>query len=173
MDSFEDVDRNMDEGAKKTGEKKKHIFILAGSAALGAILGDIFIGREYSITNIEFHQNPVDSASSITYHEHIYGTDRGGIIEDVTEARQLDDTYTHVITTKVISGGHHYDNVVETRQLDEYELAELKDFGYFAGAVTESVTPIGGIVGGFAGLGGGFAANWAKNRKNRKKEADY
>ncbi|MBI5355627.1 MAG: hypothetical protein HZB68_04195, partial [Candidatus Aenigmarchaeota archaeon] len=47
MESFDEADRNMDVGAKKTGERKKHILILAGSAALGAILGDIFLGREY------------------------------------------------------------------------------------------------------------------------------
>lgn len=172
MDSYEVVDRDMDEGTKKTGERKGQIFIIAGSAALGAILGDIFIGREYSITNVEFQQNPIYPASSMAYNEHIYGTDRGGIIEDLTGTRQFDDTYTHVISTKVISNGQPHE-FVETRPLDEYELAYLKDLGYFSGEVTESTVPVGGIAGGFAGIGAGFAANWAKNRKKGKKENDY
>lgn len=158
----EDVEREIPESSKKTGERKKSALIIAGSAALGAFLGDIFYGRS------EVIQSDISLGNGETIKNYATGRDHGGIIEDLIGKDQFQDHYDLTTGIANANGPHpeHY-------QITEDTFQSIKH-GYFSGVGFDNIYYDGTGIG--AGTGGvaGFAADWLRKRKARKtNEEEY
>lgn len=162
MFANEDIVREIPENTKKTGEKKKSALIIAGSAAIGAFLGDIFYGRS------EIIQSDISLDHGTTITNYAIGRDKGGIMEDLLGKDQFNDHYdlTGSITTDANSvHTEHY-------RITEDTFQSIKD-GYFSGIGFDNIYYDGAGLG--AGVGGiaGFAADWLRRRKADKNKEEY
>lgn len=158
--NFEDVVREVPENTKKTGERKRSAMIIAGSAAIGAFLGDIFYGRS------EIIQSDLYIGDGQTIKNYAIGRDHGGLLEDFAGKDQFQDHYS--LTTGVENAnGLHPENYTIT----EDTFQSIKN-GYFSGEGFDNIYYDGAGIGAGAGGATGFAADWLSKRKAKKAEME-
>ena len=154
---------NLDPTEKKTGETKKRALTILGMAALGAFLGDTFMGREHVV---EGHDTNTYGFPYYTEKIDFTGTgrDKGGIFDlfgdDKTHMYTLDNNWSYSLYG--YSEGYQYPIHLNKTDLDWY----TSGFDTF----NESVTYDGALYGTLGGLGSGFAANWMKRKLDKKKD---
>lgn len=192
FDSDEIVE--MDAPVDKTGEhKKRAIFTIAGTA-MGAFLGDIFIGRYDEIAYQSMtERQAADIGISDYYRTEWVGMDRGGVIEDISDKltpTQIDqngdyasndllynDKYENVIHTRSESSmGDGEPNIYETRFgtiKEESQVNILKESGYLdAIGAQETIRPDGALIGGGVGGSGTYALDKLRNRLKKRKQEE-
>ena len=185
----EEVEREMPEAAKKTGEAKKRALFVLGSAALGAFLGDTFIGRDHhAFGEIKFDGSDItfDSNGNVVGTDHFNGVysieatgkDRGGVVEDLLGKDLFRDSY--YMSEKVTKT---YDQALYPHRTIEESFGNWKEdylkdhypeiFDSSFDAITNSVNPIGAEIGFLGGAAGGFVVDWLKRKTAKKREEDY
>lgn len=156
-------ERNLDPTEKKTGETKKRAFTILGMAALGAFLGDTFVGREHIV---EGHDTNTYGFPYFTEKIDFTGVarDKGGIFDlfgdDKTRMYTIDNSWSYSLYGH--SEGYQYPTHLDKIDLDWY----TSGFDTF----NESVTYDGATYGALGGLAAGFANDWIKRKLEKKKK---
>lgn len=148
-DNVDERDYNLDETAKKTGEKRKSILFAVGGAALGALLGDIFSVREHDVS-YDFTYYGTQNVHTRTFH------DEGGFF----------DLAHKDANGNFVFGGDNADH-------DQY-IDKLKEMGYVPQDSISGYDGFSTLTGMGGGALGGFAASWAskKLKKAEKEETE-
>lgn len=182
----DEIEREVPETTKKTGEARKRALFVLGSAALGAFLGDTFIGRDHhAIGEIKFGGSDIayDTNGNIVGTDHFNGVysleatgkDRGGIVEDIWGKDIFRDSYymSEKVTKTYDQSIYPYRAVEENfGNWDEDYLRDHYQQTFDSGfdTITSTVDPAGAEIGFIGGTAGGFATDWLKNKAAKKKE---
>ena len=148
-DNVDERDYNLDETAKKTGEKKKSILFTVAGAAFGALAGDIFSVREHDVS-YDFTYYGTQNIHTRTFH------DEGGFFDIVHKDAN----------GNFVFGGDNAD-------YDQY-IEKLKEMGYTPQDSISGYDGFSTLSGMGGGALGGFAASWAakKLKKAPKEDAE-
>lgn len=156
-DDSEAPERNMEEGTKKTGERKKSIMIVAGAAAIGAFLGDLFTERDlYAVYNGSYPNGYG------AHTEYLVRGDDGGtfdlIHKDAAGNWALGGDNSDIYHTPV-------------SYLDLNNPASAATYGSPIHDFMNYEEMIGNTgIGGAGGAGAGFVADWTRRRRNKKED---
>ncbi len=160
-ESFDGREVDDDPIAEKSGDKKKSIAIIAGSAIAGAFIGDLFSTTDHDVTSQIFYTRPDGSSFMNTWRVH--REDDGGIFDLLSKSRDgsyqvggdgygIEDYRKFVETTEVT-----YTGAIRTGHV-------ISDIATYQGETT--------LIGAAAGGGAGFGADYIMKRRREKKASE-
>ncbi|MBI5354966.1 MAG: hypothetical protein HZB68_00740 [Candidatus Aenigmarchaeota archaeon] len=150
-------ERDMDEGTKKTGERKKSIMMIAGAAALGAFLGDLFTSRDLVAGYDGTYPNGFHA-----HAEYMVKGDDGGTFDLI---------HKDAVGNWAFGGDNSELYHTPVSHLNLNDPTSVATYGSPAYDFINNDYIIGNTgLGGAVGAGAGFVADWARKRRNKKDE---
>lgn len=157
-DDFEDVpERDMEEGAKKTGERKKSIMIIAGAAALGAFLGDLLTEKDLYAVYHGTYANGFEAKSA-----YLVQKDDGGVFDLI---------HKDAAGNWALGGDNSELYHTPISHLDINDPTSVATYGFPTYDFINYEEIIGNTgIGGAGGAGAGFVADWVRKKRNKKED---